>query len=47
MLSVNNNITKMTQKALKVFVNEIYSNRPEKNFNTKKTDVYQMITFGV
>ena len=30
----------MTQKNIKVFINEIYSKRPKKNYDTNKTDVY-------
>ena len=30
----------MTRKTFKIFVDEIYSKLPEKNFTTKKTDVY-------
>ena len=30
----------MTQKNIKIFINEIYSRGPKKNFDTNKTDVY-------
>ena len=30
----------MTQKTIKVFINEIYSKPPEKNYATIKTDFY-------
>ena len=30
----------MTQKNIKTFINEIYSRRPKKNYDTNKTDVY-------
>ena len=30
----------MTQKNLKIFINEIYSKGPKKNYATNKTDVY-------
>ena len=30
----------MTQKNIKIFINEIYSKGPKKNFVTNKTDVY-------
>ena len=30
----------MTQKNIKIFINEIYSKPPKKNYNTNKTDVY-------
>ena len=32
----------MTQKNIKIFINEIYSKPPKKNFNTNKTNVYQI-----
>ena len=32
----------MTQKASKVFIREIYSKPPEKNYPTNKTDVYHI-----
>ena len=32
----------MTQKTIKILVNEIYSKPPEKNYPTNKTDVYHM-----
>ena len=30
----------MTQKNIKIFINEIYSKRPKRNYATNKTDVY-------
>ena len=30
----------MTQKIIKVFINEIYSKPPKKNYSTNKIDVY-------
>ena len=30
----------MTQKSIKILINEIYSEPPEKNYSTNKTDVY-------
>ena len=30
----------MTQKSIEIFINEIYSKPPKKNYNTNKTDVY-------
>ena len=30
----------MTQKTMKMFINEIYSKPPKKNYATNKTDVY-------
>ena len=30
----------MTQKNIKIYINENYSKSPEKNYNTNKTDVY-------
>ena len=36
----------MTQKSIKIFLNEIYSKQPNNNYITNKTDVYSM-TFGV
>ena len=30
----------MTQKNIKIFINEIYSKPPERNYPTNKTDVY-------
>ena len=30
----------MTRKNIKIFINEIYSKPPKKNYNTNKTDVY-------
>ena len=30
----------MTQKNIKIFINENYSKPPKKNYNTNKTDVY-------
>ena len=32
----------MTQKNIKIFINEIYSNPPKKNYITNKTDVYHI-----
>ena len=32
----------MTQKNIKIFINEIYSKGPKKNYNTNKTDVYHI-----
>ena len=32
----------MTQKNIKIFINEIYSKGPKKNYATKKTDVYHI-----
>ena len=32
----------MTQKNVKIFLNEIYSRRPKKNYPTNKTDVYHI-----
>ena len=32
----------MTQKSIKLFINEIYSKGPKKNYNTNKTDVYHI-----
>ena len=32
----------MTQKNIKIFINEIYSKPPRKNYITKKTDVYHI-----
>ena len=32
----------MTQKNIKIFINEIYSKPPKKNYPTNKTDVYQI-----
>ena len=32
----------MTQKNIKIFLNEIYSKGPKKNYNTNKTDVYHI-----
>ena len=32
----------MTQKNIKIFINEIYSKPPEKNYFTNKTDVYHI-----
>ena len=32
----------MTQKNIKIFINEIYSKPPKKNYITNKTDVYQI-----
>ena len=32
----------MTQKAIKVFIHEIYSKRPKKNLSTNKTNVHHI-----
>ena len=32
----------MTQKNIKIFINEIYSKLPKKNYPTNKTDVYHI-----
>ena len=32
----------MTQKNIKIFMNEIYSKPPKKNYATNKTDVYHI-----
>ena len=32
----------MSQKSIKIFINEIYSKPPKKNFDTNKTDVYHI-----
>ena len=32
----------MTQKDIKIFINEIYSKPPKKNYSTNKTDVYHI-----
>ena len=32
----------MTQKAVKFFINKIYSKPPKKNYQTNKTDVYHI-----
>ena len=32
----------MTQKNIKIFINEIYSRGPKKNYATNKTDVYHI-----
>ena len=32
----------MTQKSIKIFINEIYSKPPEKNHSTNKIDVYHI-----
>ena len=32
----------MTQKNIKIFINEIYSKPPKKNYSTNKTDVYHI-----
>ena len=32
----------MTQKNIKVFINEIYSKPPKRNYPTNKTDVYHI-----
>ena len=30
----------MAQKSIKIFIDEIYSKPPKRNYNTNKTDVY-------
>ena len=32
----------MTQKTIKIFINEIYSKPPKRNYSTDKTDVYHI-----
>ena len=32
----------MTQKPIKIFIEEIYSKAPKKNYATNKTDVYHI-----
>ena len=32
----------MTQKTIKIFINEIYSKPPKRNYSTEKTDVYHL-----
>ena len=32
----------MTRKNIKIFIKEIYSKPPKRNYSTKKTDVYHM-----
>ena len=32
----------MTQKTIKIFINEIYSKPSKKNYSTNKTDVYHI-----
>ena len=32
----------MTQKTIEIFINEIYSKGPKKNYATNKTDVYDI-----
>ena len=32
----------MSQKSIKMFMNEIYSKLPKKNYATNKTDVYHI-----
>ena len=32
----------MTQKSIKIIINEIYSKPPKKNYDTNKTDVYHV-----
>ena len=41
-LSVINNLTKITRKNIKIFVNEIYSKPPKKNYPTNKTNVHHI-----
>ena len=33
----------MTQKNFKIFIDEIYSKPPKKNYATNKTDVYHIV----
>ena len=33
----------MTQTAINLFLNEIYSKPPRKNYSTNKTDVYHIV----
>ena len=35
----------MTQKSIKIFINEIYSKSPKKNYSTNKTDAYHIDDF--
>ena len=37
----------MTQKNIKIFINEIYSKPPKRNYATNKTHVFLLMTFGV
>ena len=32
----------MTQKSIKIYINEIYSQPPKKNYATRRTDVYHI-----
>ena len=32
----------MTQKSIEIFVNEVYSKPPKKNYTTNKTEVYHI-----
>ena len=32
----------MTQKSIKLFIKEVYSNSPKKKYPTNKTDVYHI-----
>ena len=32
----------MTQENIKIFINELYSRGPKKNYDTDKTDVYHI-----
>ena len=35
----------MSQKSVQIFINEIYSKPPKKNYATNKTDVYHIDDF--
>ena len=37
----------MTQKNIKIFVNEIYSKAPKKYYATNKSDVFILMILGV
>ena len=37
----------MTQKNIKIFIDEIYSKPPKKNFAINKTDVYYIVDSGL
>ena len=39
-LKVNNNLTKVTEKTIRSFIDEIYSKPPKKNYITNKTEIY-------
>ena len=43
---MNINLTKMTQKTIKSFINEVYSRAPKNNYATNKTDVYHNDDFS-